>query len=198
MHSHHDHRLVLRPGTARAWAGVLLAAIPLGILFAVTIVAGSAAGAAGIAGVSVLCFGIVVAIVRARHVEVTPHEVVVREPFAGERRVARHLVARMVRADLVPFRGPAADTLLLLDARGAVLARIPAQVYPRPDIDRLVQLLGVPCERPGAPVTPQQLSHRWPGAAGVAERRPFAAYLVLAGAALLLVVAVALVGVTAL
>ncbi|EHR60553.1 hypothetical protein [Saccharomonospora cyanea] len=198
MNPRQEHRVVLRPDTARAWAGVLLAAIPLGLVFAVTIVAGSAAGAAGVAGLSVLCFGVVVGIIRARHVEVTPHEVVVREPFAGTRRVPRRLVARLVRVDLVPLRGPAADTLFLLDAHGAVLARVPAQVYPRADIDRLVHLLGVPCERPGGPVTPQQLSGRLPGAVGVAERRPVAAYLALAGAALLVIVVAAAIGVAAL
>lgn len=198
MHPHRDHRVVLRPDTARAWAGVLLAAIPLGIVFAVTIVAGSVAGAAGVAGLSVVCFGVVVGIVRARHIEVTAHEVVVREPFAGTRRVPRHVVARLVRVDLVPFRGPAADTVFLLDAHGAVLARVPAQVYPRADVDRLVQLLGVPCERPGGPVTPRQLSGRLPEAAGVAERRPVAAYLALAGAGLLVIVVVAVIGVATL
>ncbi len=195
MHPQHPFApLVLRPDRTRVWGGLVVAGVPLVLLLGGALLAGATMLAVGVGVVGVLCAVVVPVLVGASRVEVTGQEIAVKG-FSGVRRVPRGQAARLVRARLVPLRGPAMDTLFVLDAHGTPLVRIPAHKYPPADVDRLVQVLGLPCDVPGRPVTGPELASRHPGTLGFTERRPVATSLLVVGAAITFVVVVGAVAV---
>ncbi|WP_024876046.1 hypothetical protein [Saccharomonospora piscinae] len=121
-------------------------------------------------------------------VGVTAEEVTVYGLF--QRRRSRDRVAGIVRATVVPIKGGPSEQVFLLDSRRELVLRINGAIYSAQDLDRLVEVLQVPCDGPDQPVTPKQLHGLYPGLVSWAERRPYmltsiviAALLVVAGVA---------------
>ncbi|WP_155984745.1 hypothetical protein [Saccharomonospora piscinae] len=106
------------------------------------------------------------------------------------RRRSRDRVAGIVRAVLVPNQGPWIDTVFLLDSHREVVLRINGRHYAAQDLDRLMEVLQVPCAGPDRPVTAQQLHRLHPGLVLWIERRPLTfAFVVVAGLLVAAVVA---------
>ncbi len=186
--------LVLRPDRSRVWAGLVVAGVPLVLLLVGALLAGATPLAVGVLVVAGVCAVIVPVLAGSGRVEVTDQDITVKE-FFRKRRVLRARAARVVRARLVPLRGPVMDTVFVLDAHGAPLVRIPAYKYRSAEIDLLVPVLGLPCDVPDRPVTGPELSSRYPHMLGFAERRPVVTALVVAGGAVAFVVLVGVIAV---
>ncbi|MFC4869886.1 hypothetical protein [Streptomonospora arabica] len=121
--------LVLRPDRRKGLMYLCAAAA-----LSVAVVASAAVGAGGAAALAAAVpFGAMLAFgaghIHRDRVVLTEQEVVTRG-LVLQRRRARSRVAEVVRATLVAHRGSPGDTLFLLDARRAVLFRLPAAPTP--------------------------------------------------------------------
>lgn len=128
---------------------------------------------------------------RARII-VTPQEVRVVGLLLRRRR-SRARIASIVRAAVIPLRGPITDSVFLLDSHRRVVLRIYGHNYTREDLDRLVGWLQVPWSGPDRPVTAKQLGGMYPGIVPWIERRPFVFAFALAGGTLAVLVIISLI-----
>jgi hypothetical protein len=175
VHGYGD--LVLRPATGNlTWKQRLIPWLFLGVLIVPAAVI--VAVATGLLGVLIASAPFVVGALlvwgsrRCSRIIVTPHEIAVLGLIIRRRR-QRARAVRVVRAHVVPSRGPVSDTVFVLDAAGKTVIRIWGHNYHRADIDRLVGFLGLPWSGPEQPVTANQLSTMYPGLVSWPEAHPF-------------------------
>lgn len=90
------------------------------------------------------------------------------------RRLPLSEVTTVVRASVVPARGPVAPTLFLRGAGDRVVLRIRADYYETGDLDQLVRRIGRPAIEHDRPMTAAKLAAEHPGIVPWVERRPIA------------------------
>jgi hypothetical protein len=181
---------VLRP-TVRHRPWVL---VPVVVFTAFCVLAGLASGWIGVLiglGVASLVVVPVAGLLLRARITVTPSEISVRG-FITHRRADRNQAASIVRAMLVAPRAPMNDSIFILDRDEKPLLRIHGVNYPRADLDRLVEHLGLPAMTADRPVTAAQLAQAYPGVVPWIERHPvkFALAATLGIVAVIVMVAV--------
>ncbi|TDB84816.1 hypothetical protein E1264_23405 [Actinomadura sp. KC216] len=191
----HDDQgeLELRPGFGIVL--ILLAALGLGGACAVAaILIGDApkvfAPIVGAIWMTLITLGAAASL--ASRITLTSDEIVVRGPFTRQRR-PRSRIAKAARATIHVPRG-ANNSLILLDADGRLLVRMSVDHYNREDIDRLVQMLDVPCSGPDAFRNAKEFERTYPGTLSWVERHPYRiAFAITAVVLVAIAMAVALV-----
>jgi hypothetical protein len=164
--------LELRPSARRVRTVVVTA----GLVFAVFVmVATIAGGLLGLLGSLALCAAGLSAgytYLRRSRIVVTATEIAVTG-FRVRRRPLSE-VTSVVRATVVPVRGPVQPTLFLRGAGDRVVLRIRADHYETDDLDLLIRRIGRPAIEHDRPMTAAQLAAEHPGIVPWMERRPIA------------------------
>ena len=164
--------LVLRPAARVRWATVIVSVVPsVALLPQVAEVAEVPVVVATAAAEALLCVLLLVRAFRMRTV-VTEHHIET-QTFFRHRVRARADAAKVVRAVLIPPRGPAFPVVFVLSSQGTVLARLNGGTYPEEALERLVAHLRLPTGGPSQPVTASQLARDYPGIVPYVEERPF-------------------------
>lgn len=168
--------LVLRPAPwswyQKRLVGLLaVAAVASVAVAAVGVSEGDVVGAAVVLAIPVVGVLLAWGSLRNSRIVVTPHEIAVLG-LAFRRRVPRTGGVSVVRARVLQVRGPALDTVYVLDASGRVVIRINGLNYASAEIDRLVRFLGLPSSGPDAPVTAPQLAGMYPSVVSWHEAHP--------------------------
>lgn len=160
--------LVLRPGASQRRLALTMVLVIGAALVAGGIVAGGRpAMITCISLVVLLAVWMAVYLSRSRIV-VTPAEISARG-LTFHRRRDRALARSVLRATVVQA-GAVSETIVVLDGGGQVLLNINGALYERTDLDRLINHLGLPTDRPGQSVTLTQLAQQQPGAVSWAGR----------------------------
>lgn len=185
--------LELLPSAGRRRVAFITAAV-IGGLFTLGATAG--AGTPGLLiGLAIMAVLLLVMFVHLRQarIEVTGSQIIVHGALVTRRR-ERSRAASVVRAVVIPVRGPSTDTVFVRDTDDAALLRIHGNNYDRDDLDRLVAHLGLPATGPDRPVTAAQLARQYPRIVPWIERHPFKfAFAVAFGFMALIVAAAAIV-----
>ncbi|TDE00094.1 hypothetical protein [Jiangella asiatica] len=164
--------LELRPSPARRRLAYVMTAV-VGAVFAIggTIAAGVPGLLIGLA-VSALMLAVMYGHLRRSRIVVTSSEIVVHGLVITRRR-ERSRAASVVRAVVIPVRGPAVDTVFVRAADDSRLLRIHGNNYEAEDLDRLVAHLRLPSTGPDRPVTAGQLDRAYPSLVPWVEAHPF-------------------------
>ncbi|QUX29664.1 hypothetical protein KGD83_03550 [Nocardiopsis akebiae] len=154
-HTHSD--LVLKTDKGKSW-GLICLVVVSAVTGTVSMAVQSAAGLAWGMGIlfAIMLLVMVVQLFMAR-TTVTAHELVWRGLF-WHRRVPRAHIVRVVRVTIKEPRMRAIDSLYVLDRYGRTLIRWGDATTTTEDVDRLVDALGLPCERLVEPRTYAQLA----------------------------------------
>ncbi|TMR06257.1 hypothetical protein ETD83_05150 [Actinomadura soli] len=88
------------------------------------------------------------------------------------------------------------ESLFLLDAHGKLLIRVGVDYYKREEVDRLVQMLDVPCSGPDYFGSAKEFTKTYPGLVSWIERHPYRIAFAIASVVLAVTIAMVLVSVT--
>lgn len=180
--------LELRPSARRRRTVMVTAGLALAI---VAIGAAAGGGVAGLLVALAICavgLGLGYAYLQRSRIVATSSEIAVAGLFRTRRQQLAD-VTSVVRATIVPPRGPATPTLFLRGAGDRLLLRINAGHYESHDLDQLVRLLGRPAVVHDRPTTGAQLHREHPGLVRLPEQRPFSfSFAVGCGTVLLVIV----------
>ncbi|WP_116950746.1 hypothetical protein [Jiangella endophytica] len=164
--------LELRPSARRRRTVMVTAGLVLAVFVMAATIAGGVAGLLVSLIIGAAGLGIGFFYLSRSRIVLTPSEVAVTGLF-GARMQPLGDVTTIVRATVIPPRGPAAPTLFLRGAGDQVLMRINAGHYETHDLDELVRRLGRPAVEHDRPMTAAQLDREHPGIVRWPERRPY-------------------------
>ncbi|PZF81436.1 hypothetical protein [Jiangella anatolica] len=184
-------QFVLRPSVRHR----PLALVPVVVFVVLCVVAGASAGRFGVLiglGIASLVVVPVAGVLLRSRIVVTPSEIAVRG-FLTHRRADRAQAASVVRAMIVAPRAPLNDSIFVLDRDEKPLLRIQGVNYPRADLDRLVDHLGLPAMTADRPVTAAELERRYPGIVPWIERHPYRFAFAVAGGVVVLAIVIAVI-----
>ncbi len=149
--------------------------LPAILIVAMCVVVGARFGWPGVlVGFAVAAVAIVVPLagyLRRARIVVTPSQITVRG-LVTHKRADRDQAASIVRAVIVAPRAPMNDTIFVLDRDEKLLLRIHGVDYPTADLDRLVEVLGLPATTADRPVTATEVARRYPGLVPWIQRHP--------------------------
>lgn len=187
--------LELRPSASRRRTVMLTAGIVYSVFALVMVAVGGVVGL--LIALSLCAAGLAVGYVylRRSRIVLTPAEIAVTN-LLGTRRQALADVTSVVRATLVPPRGPVVPTLFLLGGPAQdVLFRFRVTHYESYDLDVLIERLGRPTIVHDRPMTGAQLDREHPGLVRLSERRPYSFSFAVGCGIVALVVFLGLLGV---
>lgn len=184
----------LRPSARRRRRAIATASF---VYAAFTLIVTAIGGATGLLIALSLCVVALAAgyvYLRRSRIVVTPAEIAVTGLFRTRRQPLDE-VTSVVRATLVPPRGPVVPTLFLIGGPGPdVLLRITVTHYESYDVDQLLRHLGRPAIEHDRPMTAARLADEHPGIVPLAERRPYSSSFAVRCGIVVLVIAIGLLG----
>lgn len=188
--------LVLRLDTAKRGRAVIVWLVAVGLVTTGVVVGAGPAGGLFPGTIAVVGIAVIWGHFRCGRIAVTHHEIAVLGLLVRRRR-QRARAVRVVRATVVPVRGPITDIVFVLDAAGKTVIRINGHNYRRADVDRLVDFLSLPWSAPDGPVTANELSTMHPGMVPWREVHPyvFGLYVAVGTVAAIIIAAVITAGV---
>ncbi|MFJ9554177.1 hypothetical protein ACIRPH_10190 [Nocardiopsis sp. NPDC101807] len=184
--------VVLKTNRGKAW--IILGLVAASSVFAtVNMGVELGAGAAWFTGVvcaAIILFGI--GQLFLGKTAVTEHELVTRGLF-WHRRIPREQAVRVVRVTIKEPSTSAWDSLYVLDARGRRLFYVSDAMSTTAEVDRVVEVLGLPCERLEGQRTFAELARTHGHMMSWVERNQKAMVLIVIGSLFLLCVVIFLV-----
>ncbi|SEE78301.1 hypothetical protein [Jiangella alba] len=165
--------LELRPSARRRRTVMVTAVVVYAVFAMVTVAVGGVAGLLIVLSLCAIGLALGYVYLRRSRIVLTPAELAVTGLF-GTRRQPLAEVTSIVRATLVPPRGPVVPTLFLLGGPAQeVLFRFNVTHYESYDLDALIERLGRPTVVFDRPMTGAQLDREHPGLVRLSERRPY-------------------------
>ncbi|WP_053202330.1 hypothetical protein [Jiangella muralis] len=165
--------LVLRPSKRRRRTVMVTAVIVYSVFALVTVALGGVVGLLIVLSLCAVGLALGYVYLRRSRIVLTPAEIAVTG-LLGTRRQPLADVTSIVRATLVPPRGPVVPTLFLLGGPAQdVLFRFNVTHYEDYDLDELIERLGRPTIVHDRPMTGAQLDRETPGLVRLSERRPY-------------------------
>jgi hypothetical protein len=174
--------LDLRASPRSRWLNLAFSAVLVSFVLGQAVLSGDATRIVIMAvSVAVVIAPVLWHVYRLR-VVLTDTEIGVTGLFGRFRTYQRAEIGSVVRATCPRFRGPPAHNVFLLDRSGTRLLRLVDTYFTHDDLDRLVELLGVPVTAPPGVVSGKWLDDQHPGVVPWGTRRPYLAALAVVGA----------------